>query len=225
MMKIFGSLVLSVSLFLFAAGSFAAFEDVATDDTPAVTTPAPTVNTQKQPAKADTKKAKSPAPVPVAPVPVAPSAAPPVAAPTPPEVVKSPEPVAPPAIDLNTLKFSKEITGWKYKNWDPNLPEVSQQIKIIMTTIKPLIDKLPPDAKIQVIGHTDGVGPEYPEGDKPGNIAIGERRANAVVDYLVSNYSIPRDRFVVTSKGSSEPKIASDKASPANRRVVIKFEP
>ncbi len=179
-----------------AFNAFAAFEDVATDEK--VTPPPP------PPKTTTTVKTQTPAPAPVAP---------------------TPAPAVPAPLDLNTLKFTREIGGWRYKNWDANMAEVSQTIKVAMTAVKPLIDKLPADAKIQVIGHTDGVGPEYPEGDKPGNIAIGEKRANAVVDYIVQNYNISRDRFVVSSKGSSELKISSDKTSAANRRVIIKFEP
>ena len=216
-------LVIFVSVF----GLYAAFEDVA--DEPSSTTPPPataqTVKTQKPavPAPvAPTVKTQKPAvPTPKASVPQATIPAPVAVAP--PSV---PVPPVPAPLDINTLKFNKEISGWRYKNWDADLAEVSQSIKVVISAVKPLIDKLPAAQKIKVIGYTDGVGPENPEGeDHPGNIAIGEKRANAVVDYIVKNYGISRDRFEVSSKGGADLKFPGNVGAAANRRVVIKFEP
>lgn len=216
-------------MFVSVFGLYAAFEDVAEE--PAVTpapvkatppaAPAPTVKTQKPVSTAAVpaatiKTQKSVVTAPNATVP-------PVTVPAPVAVTPPPAPVP---LDINTLKFNKEISGWAYKNWDAELGNVSQKIKVVMSAIKPLVDKLPVEKKIQIIGYTDGIGPENPEGEEhPGNIAIGERRANAVLDFIVKNYGISRDRFEVSSKGGSDLKYPSDKGLAANRRVVIKFEP
>lgn len=214
--------ILLLVIFVSVFGLYAAFEDVA--DEPSSTTPPP--------ATAQTVKTQKPAvPAPVAPtVKTQKPAVPTPKASVPQATVPAPVAVAPASVpvplDMNTLKFNKEISGWRYKNWDADLAEVSQNIKVVISAVKPLIDKLPAAQKIKVIGYTDGVGPENPEGeDHPGNIAIGEKRANAVVDYIVKNYGIPRDRFEVSSKGGADLKIPGNAGAAANRRVVIKFEP
>jgi peptidoglycan-associated lipoprotein len=55
-----------------------------------------------------------------------------------------------------------------------------------------------PSVRITVEGHADSRGTsEY-------NLALGERRASAVKEYLVS-LGIPADRVVTVSKGKEEP--------------------
>ena len=52
--------------------------------------------------------------------------------------------------------------------------------------------------KIMVEGHADSRGTnEY-------NLALGERRADAVRDYLVS-LGLPNDRMTIVSKGEEQP--------------------
>ena len=53
-------------------------------------------------------------------------------------------------------------------------------------------------SKVRVEGHADSRGTnEY-------NLALGERRADAVRDYLVS-LGIPTDRITIVSKGEEQP--------------------
>jgi peptidoglycan-associated lipoprotein len=55
-----------------------------------------------------------------------------------------------------------------------------------------------PDLTIRIEGHCDERGTvEY-------NLALGERRAQAVLDYLVA-YGIPRDRISVVTYGEERP--------------------
>jgi len=131
----------------------------------------------------------------------------------------------PKPVDLNTLKFSKEIKGFAYKSSDVMLSGVKGNITSVMKTILPLINKIPKEYKIKIIGHADGTGPEEQTLDKPGNIAISRMRAEAVRDYIVNNYNIPSDRFEIIAKGSSELKNKKNPASAENRRVVIEFKP
>lgn len=64
-------------------------------------------------------------------------------------------------------------------------------------------------------GHTDAVG-----GDSY-NQTLSERRAQAVVSYLVTNHSIPASRLKWRGRGESQPFMPSDPAAAINRRVVI----
>ncbi|MGK0637869.1 OmpA family protein [Schleiferia thermophila] len=68
-----------------------------------------------------------------------------------------------------------------------------------------------PDMKLKVVGHTDKTGgEEY-------NRRLGQRRADAAVDYLVRNFGIDRSRFTTESAGKSQP--LSPRLLNINRRV------
>ena len=68
--------------------------------------------------------------------------------------------------------------------------------------------------RVTVEGHADARGTsEY-------NLALGQRRANAVRDYLVS-LGLTADRFVIVGKGEEEPVCSedTDACHARNRRV------
>ena len=66
-----------------------------------------------------------------------------------------------------------------------------------------------------VEGHTDSTG----RADH--NMALSKRRAEAVKDYLVTTYGVPRSRLEAIGRGQTMPINASDPANPANRRVQV----
>jgi len=66
-----------------------------------------------------------------------------------------------------------------------------------------------------VEGHTDSTGrADY-------NMNLSKRRAQAVKDYLVTAYGVPRNRLEAIGRGQTMPINASDPANPANRRVQV----
>lgn len=70
---------------------------------------------------------------------------------------------------------------------------------------------------IEIQGHTDNIGSEDV------NLALGKKRAEAVMMYLYKTYRIPLHRMAVVSLGSSSP-IADNKTKEGraqNRRVEI----
>ena len=72
-------------------------------------------------------------------------------------------------------------------------------------------------AHINVIGHTDSVGPaEYNQG-------LSERRAQTVADYLASAGQVRTDRMQVSGMGENKPMADNntDEGRALNRRVVI----
>ena len=74
-----------------------------------------------------------------------------------------------------------------------------------------------PELRYKIYGHTDAVG------TAAYNIRLGQRRANAVMHYLVSR-NIPRKSIIaVVSRGESQPLIASEGYEPANRRTVTEI--
>lgn len=74
------------------------------------------------------------------------------------------------------------------------------------------------DVKVLIEGHADERGtPEY-------NIALGERRAKAVVTYL-ENMGVSADQLSVVSYGEEKPMVKdrSEEAFSKNRRAVIVY--
>jgi OOP family OmpA-OmpF porin len=71
-----------------------------------------------------------------------------------------------------------------------------------------------PTASIEVNGHTDS------DGDAAANQALSEKRAQAVVDFLVKA-GLPADRFKAAGYGSSQPVAANDteEGKARNRRI------
>ncbi|QOZ29077.1 OmpA family protein [Bradyrhizobium sp. CCBAU 51753] len=71
-----------------------------------------------------------------------------------------------------------------------------------------------PNATIEVAGHTDG------DGDEAANRALSERRAQAVVDYLV-RAGLPASRFTPIGYGSTQPVAGNDSedGKAQNRRI------
>lgn len=68
--------------------------------------------------------------------------------------------------------------------------------------------------KFEIDGHTDI------SGSPQKNLQLSERRAKSVVSYLETRHGID-GRLSAVGKGSAEPLVASDPASPANRRVTF----
>jgi OOP family OmpA-OmpF porin len=71
-----------------------------------------------------------------------------------------------------------------------------------------------PTANIEIAGHTDA------DGEDGFNQALSEKRAQAVMDYLVKA-GLPADRFTATGYGSTQPVAsnATDEGKAQNRRI------
>jgi outer membrane protein OmpA-like peptidoglycan-associated protein len=74
-----------------------------------------------------------------------------------------------------------------------------------------------PELRYTIYGHTDSVGrSRY-------NLRLGQRRADAVMRYLVS-LNVPRRSIIaVVSRGETQPLIATEGYEPANRRTVTEI--
>jgi len=75
-------------------------------------------------------------------------------------------------------------------------------------------DRLAAEAFV-VVGHTDARGTEA------FNRVLSKRRADAVRDYLATEYGIDRTRLIALGLGQSAPKIPGDLLATANRRVGV----
>lgn len=80
--------------------------------------------------------------------------------------------------------------------------------------------KASPDTKVAIEGHTDSVGKEA------ANIKLSQRRAEAIVSYLVAKFGIDKSRLTAVGYGPKKP-VASNKTADGrakNRRVEAKIE-
>ena len=69
--------------------------------------------------------------------------------------------------------------------------------------------------RFQIVGHTDAPGaPEL-------NKLLSQRRAEAVVDYMVTKYGIARERLDAWGAGSEDPLVPTPNSEVRNRRVQI----
>jgi len=71
------------------------------------------------------------------------------------------------------------------------------------------------NARIRVEGNTDSTG------NYQGNVALSQRRAQSVVDYLIREYDMPRNRFIVVGNGPNNPVAdnGTDRGRAQNRRT------
>ena len=71
------------------------------------------------------------------------------------------------------------------------------------------------NARIRVEGNTDNTG------NYNSNMALSKKRAQSVVNYLVSQYNMPRNRFIVVGNGPDNPVAnnTSDRGRAQNRRT------
>jgi hypothetical protein len=82
-------------------------------------------------------------------------------------------------------------------------------------TLKGLLDEYP-GGSVQITGHTDATGEEaYNEG-------LGQRRADAVSDFLLET-GIPAAAMATLSSGESALRVPTAKPEPRNRRVEVRF--
>jgi outer membrane protein OmpA-like peptidoglycan-associated protein len=92
---------------------------------------------------------------------------------------------------------------------------IGESILVLQRLGTALSDPKLTDYHFEVAGHTDAVGTiEY-------NQTLSLERANAVVDYLIVNYRIPRDRLTAIGYGKSRLLDSSRPDDGVNRRVQI----
>jgi OOP family OmpA-OmpF porin len=74
----------------------------------------------------------------------------------------------------------------------------------------------PDDIRIEIAGHTDNAGSESE------NLLLSQRRAQAVLDYLVANGQDP-ERFEIIGYGESQPIASNDTEDGRARNRRIEF--
>ena len=71
------------------------------------------------------------------------------------------------------------------------------------------------NSRIRIEGNTDSTG------DYASNVSLSKRRAQSVANYLISEYNMPRNRFVIVGNGPDKPVASnnSDRGRAQNRRT------
>ena len=113
-------------------------------------------------------------------------------------------------VDLNN-RFSQEVLTTV--NFEFNSAQLDSEAIAILRVQANWIKQFP-EVRFKVYGHTDAVG------SNSYNKRLGQRRANAVVRYLISQ-GISRSRLqAVVSFGENQPLIATQNRERLNRRTV-----
>jgi outer membrane protein OmpA-like peptidoglycan-associated protein len=100
--------------------------------------------------------------------------------------------------------------------FDFNESEIKPESESTLKEISKLLSKNP-KLNLYVVGHTDNVG------DFDYNMKLSQSRANAVVNTLVSKFSVSKNRLVAAGVGPLSPVTANDteEGKARNRRVEL----
>ena len=169
------------------------------------------------------KPPQAPPPAPPAPPPAT-TSAPPPAPPPPPREAPTPPPVAPNRVPTEEEIFARMSLG-ELNEKSPlvdvyfayDLAELSDATRATLQKAADWLRRFT-STRVMVEGHADSRGTnEY-------NLALGERRANTVRDYLVS-LGIPSARLTIVSKGEEDPvcREEADACYEKNRRAHFVF--
>jgi outer membrane protein OmpA-like peptidoglycan-associated protein len=144
------------------------------------------------------------------------------------DIVAKPEPeatlevVAAPTAVTVTGKVMEKVTIAAAMLFAYDSAELSDDAKaVIDERIQTFRGKAKLTSAMRIEGHTDSAGPEAY------NLALSQRRAQAVADYIVSqSYNVKASDIEVVGMGESDPAASNETAEgrATNRRVVIMAE-
>lgn len=113
------------------------------------------------------------------------------------EAPPAPAPVTPPAVSPGVAVTEERLSQFDDVRFDFDKSEVKEEGRRTCQVVADFLKKNPA-AKIQIEGHCDERGTsEY-------NMALGERRATAVMNYLVS-LGVPKGALSTVSFGKEKP--------------------
>jgi NitT/TauT family transport system substrate-binding protein len=119
------------------------------------------------------------------------------------------------AADAQKEAISTKKVSISFRTGEYLLDENAKQIIDLQFTD---IAKAFSNAKIRIEGNTDNVG------SRESNIALSQRRAKSVADYLILEHKMPKDRFIVVGNGPDKPVVGcenndSESCRSKNRRT------
>ena len=151
------------------------------------------------------KKKPAPAPAPPPPAPAAPAPTPPPPPPPPPPPAPAPAPTEDEIFARKTLDELNAEKPLADAFFDFDSSQIRDDAKAALQKDADWMKRWT-STKVMIEGHCDSRGTaEY-------NLALGDRRAAAVRDYLVS-LGLPADRIQIVSKGKEQPFCADENES------------
>lgn len=116
------------------------------------------------------------------------------------------------------------VEGFEYKSSKVPAQNWDKWAVTAAPVVSGIISKMPDGYVLQIVGHTDGRGPEEPVGDKPGNIKISTDRAKSVYNSLAKK-GITSPKLTYKGAGSAEPLQGVDPRDASQRRVTFVVAP
>lgn len=145
-----------------------------------------------------------------------PAAPPPVVAVPSPAQPAKPGAVAVPALPPPPVTAKPELRAAFRVEFDFNSVVIRPESRTILDRVGAVMTAPAAGAtRFRVVGHTDSVG-----GDAA-NLALSERRAKAVVEYLAARHRIDPSRLEASGRGARELLLPAQPKAAANRRVEI----
>jgi OmpA-OmpF porin, OOP family len=125
-------------------------------------------------------------------------------------------PAAPDAAALQT--GLADLLGRSGINFASGSAEITAESASILDTASQSILQLP-GVKIEIGGHTDNVG------SAASNQSLSDRRANAVLNYIVGK-GVPADQLTAVGFGDTQPIVPNDtdEGRAQNRRIEFKVQ-
>lgn len=124
----------------------------------------------------------------------------------------------------NKQLSSFPIKGFGYKDSVVPQMEWNKWATAAAPIVNKIVSELPEGYVLQVTGHTDSRGPEYPVGNKPGNMKISQDRARNV-HTMLKNKGVTSPKLIAKGIGSSEPISGIPTDDPQQRRVTFRVVP
>jgi len=117
--------------------------------------------------------------------------------------------------DLTREAISSKKVSISFRSGEYQLDENAKQIIDLQFTP---IAKAFSNAKIRIEGNTDNVG------SREMNVTLSKKRAQSVAEFLISQYNMPSERFVIVGNGPDKPvdgceSNASEECRAKNRRT------
>lgn len=128
--------------------------------------------------------------------------------------------ITPIQFKVGSSELSLNDPSYKIAGYDVN----TLMKDIVIPGLSDVVNKLPADKKVTIIGHANRTGSENGSGSFIGNMMLSQKRAQAVLAYIQANSSLAPDRFMVQGKGSSMILGGKDPADPANCRVSFDIQ-
>lgn len=128
----------------------------------------------------------------------------------------APRPVAVPPVPLPSPPERPELRAAFRVEFDFNSARIRPESQEILDRVAAVM--MAPAAgktRFRIVGHTDAVGSDA------ANLSLSQRRAAAVVGYLVDRHRIAAGRLEASGRGARELLLPDQPTAAANRRVEI----